>query len=318
MDIFDCSGNKIGAPNYAYNYTKWAGKTVVIHTNSLGGWASPFAEFAGMELVSILNKGGSLTANRTAAEMIEYVEQGYPDAVDLIILQGDGNSGLGGDPTDQLDGENPVNSWAGRLNYYIRCLKARYPNVVIALMVDNMWYTSNGVVDQWSVEKNRYMREQIKGIAEYNCCAYLDVDHFTPFNPLHGLNNHYTKLTADLAGIDGTHVNDNYLRAKAMAVLHHVAGLIFDPDAPNAEAEGWQDNITYTITNNLHNATNSLTAVDWAAHTKYAATITATSGTLSGVTVTMGGVDFTADVYSGGKITIGCVTGDIVITATAG
>ena len=50
----------------------------------------------------------------------------------------------------------------------------------------------------------------------------------------------------------------------------------------------------------------------------YTTTLTAsTNYTINSVTVTMGGVDITATVYSSGTITIPSVTGNIVITATA-
>jgi hypothetical protein len=75
--------------------------------------------------------------------------------------------------------------------------------------------------------------------------------------------------------------------------------------------------ITYSVTNDLNNATNSNGATIVREGSAYNATITAkTNYKLASVTVTMGGVDITATAVSGGKISIGSVTGDIVITAT--
>ncbi len=77
---------------------------------------------------------------------------------------------------------------------------------------------------------------------------------------------------------------------------------------------------TYTITRNLTNCTSSSTvetAIEANSHTE---TLTGVSGyTMDGaaVSVTMGGVDVTSSAYSNGTITIGSVTGDIVITASA-
>lgn len=73
-----------------------------------------------------------------------------------------------------------------------------------------------------------------------------------------------------------------------------------------------------SITNNLtHVATNNSATIAGYG-TSYTATLTANSGyTLGTVTVTMGGDDVTATVYSSGTITIPSVTGDIVIIATA-
>lgn len=77
---------------------------------------------------------------------------------------------------------------------------------------------------------------------------------------------------------------------------------------------------TYTVSNNLINVSNSNSGSAVSEGTAYSATITANTGyTLTGgtVKVTMGGVDITATAYSGGKITITNVTGDIIITASA-
>jgi hypothetical protein len=49
----------------------------------------------------------------------------------------------------------------------------------------------------------------------------------------------------------------------------------------------------------------------------YSATLTATSGEISSVVITMGGVDITSTAYSNGNINISTVTGNIVITAVA-
>lgn len=74
---------------------------------------------------------------------------------------------------------------------------------------------------------------------------------------------------------------------------------------------------TYTITNNLVNVTSDNSAVSAEENASYTATLTpATDYALGAVTVTMGGVDVTADVYADGVINIPAVTGDVVITAT--
>ena len=294
-----------------YNFRKWNGKKFVLYGNSLTGWASYLGDYLGMDRVGLMVSGGSLTGNRTASELIELVDTGYPDEADLIILQGDGNTGWNGEPSDQLDGENPVNTWTARVNYLIRCLRAKYPNVVIAMMVDSVWYSN--LVDQYQVEKNRTMYSQIKALCEYNRCAFFDVDHNTPFNPTHGFDNFYTGNVVGTENVDAIHPNKEYLKAKGFAVAQFVASLVFNPDAPNTKADGWQNKITYTITNNLTNVTNSVTAANWAAYTPYFATLTGANT----VSVKMGGADVTADVYSNGRINIASVTGDVVITATA-
>ena len=78
------------------------------------------------------------------------------------------------------------------------------------------------------------------------------------------------------------------------------------------------NNIYYSVTNNLTNCTNNNSIVQVVKGGNYSAIISANSGyELSSITVTMGGTDISSSVVSGGKITIANVTGDIVITATA-
>lgn len=74
----------------------------------------------------------------------------------------------------------------------------------------------------------------------------------------------------------------------------------------------------YTIVNVLTNVTNSNSTAKAAEGESYTATLTPADGfNMSTVTVTMGGVNVTADVYAGGTITIENVTGNVIITASA-
>lgn len=75
---------------------------------------------------------------------------------------------------------------------------------------------------------------------------------------------------------------------------------------------------SYTITQNLTYVTSSNTAASVAEGSAFTATLTAVDGyELSTVTVMMGGVSITSSAYSGGKVNIASVTGDVVITAVA-
>lgn len=79
-----------------------------------------------------------------------------------------------------------------------------------------------------------------------------------------------------------------------------------------------EETVIYSVTNDLTNVTTSNAVTSVEENGAYTATLTAAEGyELSSVTVTMGGADVTATVYSGGVVTIGAVTGDVVITATA-
>ena len=76
--------------------------------------------------------------------------------------------------------------------------------------------------------------------------------------------------------------------------------------------------VTYAVTSGLNNVESSNPSAVIAEGKPYTATLTATEGYEIGkVTVTMGGVDITADVYADGVINISAVTGDVIITATA-
>ena len=74
----------------------------------------------------------------------------------------------------------------------------------------------------------------------------------------------------------------------------------------------------YTIQNSLTNCVSSNSSTSIEENGSYSATITPNDGyTMSAITVTMGGSDITASAVNGREISIGNVTGNIVITAAA-
>ena len=80
---------------------------------------------------------------------------------------------------------------------------------------------------------------------------------------------------------------------------------------------GGEEIETFTVTNNLSNATNSNGTASVVGGASYSGSIVPKYGyELNTVTVTMDGVDITSTAYSNGVISIGKVTGNIVITAT--
>ena len=84
------------------------------------------------------------------------------------------------------------------------------------------------------------------------------------------------------------------------------------------KALGGTEIVYYTITNNLTNVTNSNLAGSIQEKTAYIASLTAVDGyAIDSVSVTMGGLDVTADVYADGVINISSVTGDVEIVASA-
>jgi hypothetical protein len=99
-----------------------------------------------------------------------------------------------------------------------------------------------------------------------------------------------------------------------------------EPDEPDVPDEPDEPvGTTYTITAELINLTSSNVATSIAMGSQYKATLTPNEGymlpsTMGGtVSVKMGGVDITSEVYSynNGEINITSVTGDVEITATA-
>lgn len=78
------------------------------------------------------------------------------------------------------------------------------------------------------------------------------------------------------------------------------------------------EDVYYSVTKNLTNCTINNTAWQITPGDSYSAIISANSGyNISSVKVTMGGIDITSTAYSNGVITIGSVTGNVVITAVA-
>lgn len=334
MVIYDINGNSIfngtGGEttidnSLLYNYTRWNGKSLVTEGNSLTAhnkWGNYLAEFLGMTHTNVAMSGSAITTNpqtkgTTMEDIVANVNDNYPANVDLVILQGDTNVVMDGEPSDQMDGDNPKTTWTARMNYMIRCLRAKYHNVVIVLMPDSVRY--DGEVEAYEYERNRSGRDAMKELAEYNRLAFFNVDCCTPFNPKYD-DNYYTRTgdpedshTAQAHGQDWIHPSPySYTRSKGRALAEFVAGLVFDPNAPNTASEGWDK--TYTITYELGasvKSSNMTTSKE--AYTTYKTTLTGATN----VSITMGGNDITANAYTtnNGNVKIIGITGDIVITA---
>ena len=115
---------------------------------------------------------------------------------------------------------------------------------------------------------------------------------------------HITSVTCTMGGAQQT-VTNNYIN------IVSVSGDI----VITAVAEEDQPAVTYTITNNLTNVTNSNPATTIEEGSSYTATITASQGyNISSIVCTMGGVEQTV---TDNTINIASVSGNIVITAIA-
>ncbi len=243
-----------------WNYTKWNGKKLVVDGNSLvhvAGWGESLASFLGMQCTNLGRSGQGLvfgTNNAqgqavypnvwTAETIVQRVANDYPEQADLIMLQGDSNgSQPSGSVTDQMDGDNPKTTWYAKINYLIRCLKAKYPNAIIVIMPDQVRY--DGAVKAHELELNHISLTTMREIAEYNRIAFYDFEHATPFNPLHGEKNWYSlkgqkpTMNQDYVHASGTGGQTVYGVAKGKALAGFVSQLIFDPNAPNNAAEDW-------------------------------------------------------------------------------
>ena len=128
-----------------------------------------------------------------------------------------------------------------------------------------------------------------------------------------------SRLSDDIAGVSSGGISAT-ARNLLITILRN--GVYSSDQSSNItdleNALGGSETVSYTITNNLTNVTNSNSAGSIQEKTAYIASLTAVDGyTLDSVTVTMGGLDVTADVYADGVINISSVTGDVEIVASA-
>lgn len=255
--IYDVNGNEIvisGSADEIYNYAKWNGKKLLVEGNSLTAnaksWGYWLAQDLGMSLTNKATGGGAIPrweqTGTTTITDIKAIVNDYPNQVDLLIAQGDTNIGSWafGSVSDQMDGDDPKTTWAAAMNYWLRCVRAKYPNIVIVLIPDSVryggasWQHTGGSVQPYDYGLNLNQSVQyMSDIAKYNRCLYWDFDGATPFNPNHGADNYYTTITSGTA--DYTHPNVEFYKAKGHALAHWCAGLTFNPDAPNTALSDW-------------------------------------------------------------------------------
>lgn len=332
MAIYDVNGNNLSENvniSLLENLSKWNGKTLVTDGNSLVdsvNWGQYTAQYLGMNFVNLGASGSNLCHGQTTMAGIKnLVANEFPNEADLILLQGDSNTQTADNvnPADQMDGENAVNTWASRINYLIRCLKAKYPNCVIVLMPDSVRYDrkkSSGYGQNPpspnTVYPNKNIYEGMKKIAEYNRHHFWAFDGDTPFNPTNYSNEYVVKTAVSgFTENDGTHPGGYFAEAKGKAVAWWCGLLTYHPSASNVAVEGWENLVTATITTNYgEGITSSSNATDIQYYMWYQNVLTGATS----VTVTMGGTDVTSNYYnsSTNTIYISRVTGDLVITAS--
>lgn len=167
----------------------------------------------------------------------------------------------------------------------------------------------------------KYMRPQLRARYEELCANVMSVENVA---------NMFVDFVADIplpVYVDDVRLWNDIQSSSA----NNLAQIITYYDLRRRNADKWIASTSgetalptqvnpkiFAVTNTLTNCTTSNTVTTVSKNAAYSATITANEGyELSSVVVTMGGVDITATAYSGGKITIASVTGNVVITATA-
>lgn len=119
---------------------------------------------------------------------------------------------------------------------------------------------------------------------------------------------------------DGTWTHTVSLTADQVTKISVVATDKVDNAITKTGYVSYTEVVSYTVTNNLTNATSDNVAESAEENSKYVAVLTADSGyeiDVDSLVVTMGTVDITDVAYNNGTITIDSVTDNIAITATA-
>lgn len=157
----------------------------------------------------------------------------------------------------------------------------------------------------------------------------MDVKRIAIPNACFGRNNEYGENTGvDSNGIEfGEETSYDKVDGTAQNTAFCLVSIDLDKEVIYADCYGAGYDrvisyaeeviVTYTITNNLTNATTSNSTSNVIDGSTYSASIIANSGyEVSSIKVTMGGIDITSSAVNGNNINIANVTGNIVITAT--
>lgn len=334
MAIYDVNGNVVSSEgNDSFNFSKWNGKVAVVEGNSLvayTNWGQYLASYLGMTVHNVAQSGSSIIVNpdtggSSMTDIRNNVKDNYPSACDLVIMQGDTNTNMDGDFGDQMDGSDPKTTWTAKMNYMIRCIRAKYHNVVIVLMGDSVRYDYVGIggnpkstLKTWETDNVTHY-EKMRDFASYNRVAFFPADCVTPWNP-NFADNYYnrvgdpnTSFTFYGHGMDYVHPSGTYAYAKGRALVAFIEGLIYNPNASNTATEGWDDIYNVTLTLGTGVTARQTDSTWWAKMIYY--------NVLSGastVSVTMGETDVTSTCWdsSSNTVRIEAVTGDVVITAS--
>ena len=304
----------------------WAGKRCLVVADSNGEYVRPgFAELVTRDLEMVLHNisagGQVITGGMAKLDTVG----GEFDLV--LVMLGTNDQGYNNTLGTIAD---TTGSYYANLKLMIAKLKTKFPKSVVMMLTmlkrtavgteagndaDGFWVNAQGLTT----------REYRDAVIEV--CSLYSVPCIDLYDTI-DLRTEADRQLWALAVGDGTHPNALAHAVKIAPVVK--AGILAhtpyvfpewsedeEPDVP-VEPEEPEPVVTYTITNNLTNITTSNSAASINSGTAYTARLTAAEGyAIDTVTVTMGGVDVTADSYADGIVSIAAVTGNVVITAAA-
>lgn len=186
---------------------------------------------------------------------------------------------------------------------------------------------NEGAVFHCSIGRDRtgtvaFLLLALLGVARADIDKDYELSGFSAVNtPAYRTSANYRGVATYLAGLGGENLRDNAVWWFIKSGFHldqlnafRKAMINGTPDELTAESFV----TTYSVSNRLTACSTSNSATSVEENAGYSAILTADDGyRLDSVTVTMGGVDVTNDVYADGEIAIGAVTGDVVISAVA-
>ena len=182
--------------------------------------------------------------------------------------------------------------------------KIKYNNIVIATIPLNSTTPNPPTVTKYTITNNLSHAT--------NSNSATSIAENTSYSANITANSNY-KIKTVTVTMGGVNITNTAYSSGRISISSVTGNIVITVTTESVTSETTR----YTITNNLSHATNSNSATSIEENSPYDATITANSNyRIKNVTVTMYGTDITNDVYSGGRIIIPRVIGDIVITVT--
>ena len=211
----------------------------------------------------------------------------------------------------------------------INTAKGDYTNIKRVLRtITEAAVHGEGVIYNCSLGRDRtgtvtFMLLALLGVARADIDKEYELTGFSGLEtPTYRTNGDYRAVATYLSTFGGDTLRDNavwwFIRAGfSLDELNAFRAAMVSGTPEVLTAENFIQ--TYSVTNYLTNCTTSNSATSAEEGAGYEAALTFADGynAFDTVTVTMGGVDVTADVYVDGVVSIPAVTGDVVITAVA-